>query len=376
MEAMVNAIEKNDKVKYAIVCTTFPQRYGHMKDVPKVEIVGKSRIHRFYTPEHNNSFILQFFSYLIFGVSTVFFTLRNKNKFDVVFATSSRLGTGVLGYIVSKILKKKLALDIRDIFSDSLESLDFCKTILGKFFVKLVKKIETIICERSLWINFVSPGFLRYAHMSPAGKHICLFSNGIDDIFLQNKFENPGAFNNPMVITYAGNIGYGQGLEKTVIPIAEYFKEEVVFKLVGDGSSVKLIKKLIKKKSIKNIQIFKPVKRNKLLEIYNKSDVLFLQLNKVKAFEHVLPSKIFDYGSFHKPILAGVSGTAKNFLQKNFKNIYIYPPDNFVQAIQNIKKIKEDEKIEIDNSSFIDNYARKNIMKKMVESIYIKLSHE
>ena len=248
MEAMVNAIEKNNKIKHAIVCTTFPQRYGHMKDVPKVEIIGNSRIYRFYTPEHHNSFILQFFSYLIFGVSTVFFTLRNKNKFDVVFATSSRLGTGVLGYIVSKILKKKLALDIRDIFSDSLESLDFCKTVLGKFFVKLVKKIETIICERSLWINFVSPGFLRYAHMSPAGKPICLFSNGIDDIFLQNKFENHSAFNNPMVITYAGNIGYGQGLEKTIIPIAEYFKEEVVFKLVGDGSSVKLIKKLIKKK--------------------------------------------------------------------------------------------------------------------------------
>ena len=89
-----------------------------------------------------------------------------------------------------------------------------------------------------------------------------------------------------------------------------------------------------------------------------------------------MPSKIFDYGSFHKPILAGVSGTAKNFLQKNFKCIYIYPPDNFVQAIQNIKKINDDEKIKIDNSSFIDNYARKNIMKKMVESIYIEMSHE
>ena len=38
---------------------------------------------------------------------------------------------------------------------------------------------------------------------------------------------------------------------------------------------------------------------------------LFLQLNNIKAFENVLPSKIFDYGSYNKPILAGVSGIAK-----------------------------------------------------------------
>ena len=201
-------------------------------------------------------------------------------------------------------------------------------------------------------MNFVSPGFLNYSHLNPVSKPISLFSNGIDDIFLKNKIKKTNSYNHPMVITYAGNIGYGQGLEKTVIPIAEHFKKDIVFNLVGDGSSIKIINKLIKHKSIKNIQIFKPVKRNKLLDIYNRSDVLFLQLNNVKAFEHVLPSKIFDYGSFHKPILAGVSGTAKSFLQKNFKSIYIYPPDNFIKAIENIKKIKADENNKIDNSLY------------------------
>ena len=37
-------------------------------------------------------------------------------------------------------------------------------------------------------------------------------------------------------ITYAGNIGYGQGLEKTVINKSQYFKDKIFFQLIGDGS--------------------------------------------------------------------------------------------------------------------------------------------
>ena len=110
-----------------------------------------------------------------------------------------------------------------------------------------------------------------------------------------------------------------------------------------------------------------------MLSIYNESDILFLQLNKIRAFEHVLPSKIFDYGSFHKPILAGVSGTAASFLRKNINGVYIFPPNNYKEAIQQIKNIKIDEKNTIDNSNFIKSFSRKNIMKKMVNNLLNEL---
>ena len=99
-------------------------------------------------------------------------------------------------------------------------------------------------------------------------------------------------------------------------------------------------------------------------------------MNKVKAFENVLPSKIFDYGSFNKPILAGVSGTAKKFLKENLDGVYIFPPDNYSIAIKKIKQIRNDEKKEIDNSNFVKLFSRSNIMKEMVESIFIELAYE
>ena len=315
-----------------------------MQGVEKIVKKDKITEIRLYTPEHKNSFFMQMVCFLFYALQSFYYSYKFSNKYDVVFSTSSRLGTGLLGSIISKVFNKKFTLDIRDVFSDSLKSLTAFNTFFGKIFVKLIKKIESIICMKSSWLNFVSPGFLKYPHINPTNKKINLFTNGIDSIFLENPAHHLRTINSPIVITYAGNIGYGQGLEKTVIPIAEYFKNDILFKLVGDGSSVDFIKASIIENSIDNIKIFKPIKRDRLLDLYNGSDILFLQLNKVKAFEHVLPSKIFDYGSFNKPILAGVSGTAKKFLKENLDGVYIFPPDNYSIAIKKIKQIRNDEK--------------------------------
>ena len=68
----------------------------------------------------------------------------------------------MLGYFLSIFLNKPLAVDIRDIFSDSLKSLGSEKSIIINFFSKVIKKIELIILEHAKWKNFVSPGFLEY----------------------------------------------------------------------------------------------------------------------------------------------------------------------------------------------------------------------
>ena len=52
--------------------------------------------------------------------------------------------------------------------------------------------------------------------------------------------------------------------------------------------------------------------QHELLNYYNQANILFLHLNSIKAFEKVLPSKIFEYAASNKPILAGVEDLLKN----------------------------------------------------------------
>ncbi len=301
--------------------------------------------------------------------------IYSKN-FDYIFATSSRFGTGFLGFIISKIFRKKLALDIRDIFSDSLSSISLSKSIFIKPLIKIIHKLETLICSHAHWLNFVSPGFIEYEHLNAENIKPQVYTNGIDNIFIRNSKNKNIKTNkkNCLLITYAGNIGFGQGLEKTVVKIAQHYGEKVLFKLIGDGSAIKLINNEISRLSCNNIILIKPVSRKELLNYYNISDVLFLQLNDIDVFNKVLPSKIFDYGSFDKPILAGVSGVAKSFLEENLPYSFIYEPGNHKEAIKKIDQIINFDKSKINNQSFVKKFDRKIITDQMVNSFTRKLS--
>ena len=345
-----------------------------MKGVPSYEFQNGVNIVRIYTPEHNNSFFIQFISYCFFAFGALKNAFVKRKSYDIVFATSSRLGTGFLGFLVSKITGRPLFLDIRDIFSDNLSSLPFFKGLIGGLFIIIFKQIETRIISHAKWVNFVSPGFFSYRHINNLREDIHLFTNSIDDIFIKNrektvtrKINNkPGL---PLKIIYAGNIGFGQGLELIVLPLAKHFKEKIIIQLVGDGSSVNFIKNGIIEKKLTNIELIPPVNRESLLDYYNKADVFLLQLNDIPAFKKVLPSKIFDYGSFDKPMLAGVKGEAKKFIAENLPNAFLFNPGDYKSVINELYKIMNCEQTPIDNSSFVERYSRKNIMDSMLHSI-------
>ena len=345
--------------------------------------MGKVTVYRFYTPQHYNKFILQILSYLFFSFQVIVNGFLYRSQYDSIYATSSRLGTALLGYLISKFNQAYLFLDIRDIFSDNLNSINLFKTSIGNKIISIIMKIENLIFSSSNWLNFVSPGFLTYEHLLNNNKKIHIFTNGIDNLFIENrkKIKNKKInkqINSPLQIIYAGNIGYGQGLEFTLIPISEYFKNKIIIKLIGDGSSVLKLKEIIKLKNLKNIIILDPVSRNDLINFYNDADILFLQLNDIPAFRNVLPSKIFDQGSFDKPILAGVSGIAKNFLRKELPHSLIFKPGDYLKAIDYINDILYNKLVDIDNSSFVKKFERKEIMNKMLNSMkhYYKLERD
>ena len=96
---------------------------------------------------------------------------------------------------------------------------------------------------------------------------------------------------------------------------------------------------------------------------------MFLQLNDIPAFDNVLPSKIFDYGSFDKPILAGVKGVAEKFLKNYLPHSYIFHPNSPELAIPLIEKIISSGNPEINNNDFNLKFSRDLVMREMINSI-------
>ena len=125
-------------------------------------------------------------------------------------------------------------------------------------------------------------------------------------------------------LVYAGNIGEGQGLHTILPEFANLARGNYQFCVIGDGGRKQQLIDSISYTD--NIELLPPVNRQELIEEYLKADILFLHLNDYPAFKKVLPSKIFEYAATGKPILAGVSGYAADFIESELLNAEVLPP--------------------------------------------------
>jgi len=350
----------NDDDQIHIV-TTFPNRYNsYNTSAVAYEEQGNIKIQRIEIPVHKSGFMDQILSFKKFFFETLKLT-RNED-YNLVFASSSRLFTAFLGGYIARTRKIGLYLDIRDIFSDTIKDV-LKKKILQIPLLVVLKGVEKYTFSYANHINLVSEGFRPYFERSYLKPNYSYFTNGIDTPFLTKFKKNYQVKRN--LITYAGNIGEGQGLEK-IIPYAAQKLVDYRFRIIGDGGTRHLLEKKIQDLKLTNVQILNPLSRNELILHYQESDYLFLHLNDYKAFLNVLPSKIFEYAAFDVPIIAGVSGFASKFIENNIENYILFRPGDveaFVSQVQNFIYRREER------SNFKAKFSRNKIMEMMATNI-------
>jgi hypothetical protein len=81
----------------------------------------------------------------------------------------------------------------------------------------------------------------------------------------------------------------------------------------------------------------------------------------------VLPSKIFELATFGKPIIAGVSGFAAEFIKNEVLDSFVFEPCNAKQLIDFLKS--DIASNTIDRKEFKLKYQRSNINNLMAQSI-------
>ena len=372
--ALVNSLlKKNLKTKVHVV-TTFPNRYSDYKIENKENILAHEEkdnliIHRINLPRFNSGFIGQGLSFCFYAYKAFIYCIKLKPNF--IIATTGRSMTALLAYALSFKTGSIFFVDVRDIFSETISDLLVRKNRLishlaGSFFFR----IEKIVLSRAIGVNVVSKGFLDYYSMNGLDvSEWTTFPNGIDDEFIELRDYSSKVANLPKKITYAGNIGHGQALERILPLVASKLAGQFDFVVVGGGGLSGKLKERVKELNLDNFQVLPPVKRDKLIEIYKGSDILFLHLDDINAFKRVLPSKIFEYSCFEKPIVAGISGYSKNFVNDNLPDALLFKPLDVEGCIAAIIKASE---VSIDLSTrekFITKYSRVSVMDKMSDHL-------
>jgi len=362
--ALVEELKKYSNCEIDII-TTLPNRYASFSaDAQKVENSSNVTTHRVALPSHKSGFMDQIVAFIAYYREAR--RIVSNKQYDVVYATSSRLFTAFLGARIANKKRLPLYLDIRDIFVDTIN--DVFSSKVATLAKPILLTVEKYTFRRAQRINLVSRGFKQYFEQRYPEPEYRWYTNGIDKEFLDIKpiFKSEAKQSNMLQVTYAGNLGEGQGLHKILPQLAKMMEARVEFNVIGDGGRKVQLEDELKSNGTINVKILSPVNRGELVTIYEKSDILFLHLNNYSAFKKVLPSKIFEYGAMGKPIWAGVSGYAAEFLNAEVENSVVFEPGNPQQALDLFDSLdlgltkRED---------FITKYARKTIMTNMAKDL-------
>lgn len=319
VKALSVQLGQND---FTEVLTTQPNRYQSFRcNAVAREISGCVQVIRFPVPVYRKSqFLSQFVAFMRYAYQVIKF-LRGQ-KYDLIYATSSRLMTAFLGALLSVWKKTPLYLDIRDIFVETIQAV--FPSYLVYPFLPVFRAIEKFTMRQAAHINLVSEGFQPYFQRHYSTKRYSFVSNGIAKEFMAFKSMSSVKRNGDrLIVLYAGNIGDGQGLHRIIPGLATMTANTHEFWIVGDGGAKTTLQRAVS--GLGNVKIMPPVSQQALFSYYQKSDILFLHLNDYLPFKRVLPSKIFEYAATKKPILAGVSGYASTFLSR-LSGVSVFAP--------------------------------------------------
>lgn len=378
VKSIIETLNKN-KFSEINLITSYPFRYPDYKlPFDNLKILnkltsknydlykfGNLKIYRVKLKQHKNTMSSQIFSYLKFFYYVL--VISKKIKPNLIFATSGRLMTAFLAYLVSIIHKSKLIVEFRDIFSFGIKNHNFFKIkILNIIFSKLFFYIEKFILNKSVKVNFVSEDFKNYFNVNFNNK-FKFYPNGIDEEFLNFNFKKKtkGLSN----ILYIGNIGEAQNLHNFLPNFSTYLKKNIQIKVIGSGGGKKALLKNITANKIKNIKVFDPIPKIELLSLYKNADILLLNLADKEVFESVIPSKIYEYIIINKPVMIGCKGEVEKFT-KYSNNLFFFNPSDAISAVEALEKIIKNKKKNITTDDFKKKFSRKNISKRIVNDIY------
>jgi len=291
------------------------------------------------------------------------------NQYDVIFASSSRLGNALVGAILSKKLKLPYYLDLRDNFSETID--DF---LPQRYLFPLrwaLKGLHEFSIRQAHAINTLSSKHIPYISMLNEDANIHSFYHGVDKIFTSQKHCEFKKFNGTVqnldkrILVYAGNLGFAQGLEILLPKVSKLLPNNWVINVYGKGNYEKQIRRSVSQ--LDNVIIKPPVDRSELPRTYGNAAALLLPLRNTPAFKKSLPSKFFELVASSRPMIVCASGYVVSLISKySLDGVFVFSDENLVEINRTLAQLDD---CSFNREQFVEAWNRERLIDAQVESI-------
>lgn len=261
------------------------------------------------------SFIKRFYYYVTYFFSSISEALKI-SKPNVIYAVSTPLTVGLLGYFISRVRGIPFVFEVTDLWPEAAVE---CGVVKNKGLIKL-----------SHWLAMFC--YRKSAHIVGLGRSMCdaiitkgidkekvsLITNGVDlslfadrsiDAAKRMALRNQYGFGNKFVVMYMGAHGAYNALH-TIIDAAMILKgdQRFLFVFVGDGDEKLKLQKRAADNRLENIQFLPPMPRAESPGMLSAADAFALPNRKGEFFKGNLPNKLFDFLAAARPIVVAGAG--------------------------------------------------------------------
>ena len=300
--------------------------------IPARETLAGIKVNRFKTPPLARTVpLIRGFEHFILGWIFFWGGLRLPRP-DIILVYSPPLPLGITGYWLGRIKRCPVVVNIQDLYPQMVIDLGLLK---NKFLIGVSRAMERSIYRKSDALTVHSDGNKEYVVAQGANKNSTeVVHNWVDTKLIkpagrENDFSRKHGLAGKFVVSFAGVMGFAQGLE-VVVAAANLVKDkkDIAFVLVGDGVKQPELVKQAAGLNLANI-IFVPTQPVALYpQILHASDLCLVTL-KGDLVTPVVPGKMLSIMAAGKPVLASLplTGDAPKIIEKYNCGIAVAPDD-------------------------------------------------
>lgn len=302
------------------------------------------------------------FSYLLTMVYLIFKVMRRiiQLKPNLIIINDTSVYTGLLGFICSTILNKKLLVEYNDLHSiyDAMHLRR--KVKLNRFLRFMLILIEDAIVKRGWKVVAISSFLKNYAMNRNLREDIVVIPDGVDtDMFDPSKFKagelrsRYATRNEVKLCLYAGRIDECAGSEIIYITAKLLADEKhIKFIIAGEGDPL-VVNKLSK---LDNVVMTGLVPKEEVPKYLAAADVVLVPFPDNIVSHGISPLKLFEAMAMEKPVIASAVSGIKEAVRNDFNGVLVSSdPKEWAASI--IELTENQDKV-----SFLGKNGRKTVI--------------
>lgn len=265
-----------------------------------------------------------------------------EKEVDIVFASSTPITVGIPALIVSRLKRKPLVFEVRDIWPESAVATGVLKNrlviVLAEMFERLMYRssrlviaVSDLMKERMVEKTGMEADKISVVHI---GADLDLFRQDCD-----NTFRVEHNLSGKFLACFPGAHGLANGLD-LLVETSLLIDDDMRIVMIGDGGQKSRLIEKAKNIGASRILFFDPVPKTNLARILSTMDCGLQILEPLDVFRTVAPNKFFDFAASGLPIVCNFAGEVADHVTRFDAGVFVEPstPEAVAKALIDLKR--------------------------------------